>query len=54
MKRRVEFRCEEDLLSSVDEAATFLKMNRTDFLTRACKTYLLSIRQNRKSLKADP
>lgn len=47
MKRRVEFRCEEDLLSSVDEAATFLKMSRTRFVKLTLKTYLSSLRQNR-------
>jgi metal-responsive CopG/Arc/MetJ family transcriptional regulator len=52
MKRRVEVRFEEGLLESVDRAATLLNMTRTEFVKHACKTYLLSIRQNRKYLKA--
>lgn len=53
MKRRVEVRFEEDLLDSVDRAATFLKVSRTEFIKHACRAYLPSVRQNRKSLKAD-
>lgn len=52
MKRRVELRFEEDLLDSVDEAATLLNLSRTEFVKLACKAYLSSVRQNRKYLKA--
>ena len=47
MKRRVEVRFEEELLSSVDEAAILLNMTRTDLVKLAVKSYLSSLRQNR-------
>jgi hypothetical protein len=53
MKRRVHCLFEEDLLSSVDEAAALLNLNRTQFIKLSCKHYLRTMRINRKSLKAD-
>jgi metal-responsive CopG/Arc/MetJ family transcriptional regulator len=52
MKRHVHCRFEEDLLQRVDEAALLLGLTRTGFIKLACRTYLRSVRTNKKNLKA--
>jgi metal-responsive CopG/Arc/MetJ family transcriptional regulator len=52
MKKRVEVRLEEELVNSIDRVAGLLHISRTDFIRSACTESLVSIRTNRKSLKA--
>lgn len=53
MKKRVHCMFEEGLLDSIDRAASLLHLNRTEFIKLSCRSYLSTMRINRKSLKAD-